>query len=798
MKEIVVQSVETQMVASDEDERSSLRSRPEFDSDVFQRAQSQLAAVLKRNNNISTAPSDPWPAARTESYPVLQRRTSSKAQNRQNRASNGNHGASAKVKVETSDSLAEACRLAAESLGVTLRIPPELSQSMPMLQRLQRLLDFSCLHSRKVLLRDEWWRHDNGSMVGFLIGGSEGSATGKPDELPHPVALLPVSANSYRLLDPQTGTNVLIDKRTEGRLDRTAFMLYPAAIAPLPYAKDLLGPAIQRHWRDLLLILLMAVAGGLLNMLMPIITGVIYGSVIPSGYQPELAQLAFGLCAAAFGACAFQITRALSVLRLTGKLDLHLQSIVWGRLLALPASFFRRFRVGDLADRVRGIRTIRQLLFADVTTTALALITTITSFGLLFYYSWRLALLASCLVVFLIAATTMLSLLQVRYLRRSVDLQGRLSSLTFSLVQAISKLRSSGAEIRSYGIWAKQFAERSHYALKAQRVVALQASLNAFYIVGSELTLFAVMGSGLRKRLSLSDFLAFSAAFGQVQAALLTFITLIPDLLSILPLYKRLEPILVERAEIEGDQQAVELLGGIEVTNVSFRYHKAGSPVIDSVSFKARPGQFVAIVGPSGSGKSTLIRLLLGFESPDSGCIHYDGRDLASIDLKCLRRQIGTVLQNSKPITGDIFTNIVGSTSGNLEAAWEAARIAGIDEEIRSMPMGMHTMIGEGATTFSGGEQQRLMIARAVVNRPGIILFDEATSALDNPTQDNVQRCLEHLSATRIVVAHRLSTIRHADRIYVLNNGRIVEEGNYQELWERGGYFAEMAQRQMY
>jgi ATP-binding cassette subfamily C protein len=215
------------------------------------------------------------------------------------------------------------------------------------------------------------------------------------------------------------------------------------------------------------------------------------------------------------------------------------------------------------------------------------------------------------------------------------------------------------------------------------------------------------------------------------------------------------------------------------------------------VSLQCRPGEFVALVGPSGSGKSTLLRLLLGFEAPEAGAIRYDRRDLAALDARAVRRQIGTMLQNGRLLAGDIFTNIVGASTLTLEDAWAAARLAGLDEDIRQLPMGMHTVLSDGASTLSGGQRQRLLIARAIVHKPRLLFFDEATSALDNRTQEIVGESLERLAVTRLVIAHRLSTIQKADRIYVLERGRIVESGTYRELMQRRGVFAALARRQL-
>jgi ATP-binding cassette subfamily C protein len=632
-------------------------------------------------------------------------------------------------------------------------------------------------------------------VIGFLSKAQDGGA-GITEYLAHPVALLPSSA-SYRMVDPTTGSVRAVNAEVAKELHEYAFMLYSTALNEVHVPQGLVAYLFRRHWRELGAIVAIAIAGGLVTMLIPIVTGIIYGRIIPNGYRSELSQLVAVLFAAALGACTFQVIRATSVLRLKIKLDLHLQPLVWGRLLALPVSFFRRFSVGDLADRIQGMGAIRQLLLADVTTTALALVTSVTSFGLLFYYSWRLGLLASGLLLSFTVVTFVLTLLQLRHRRVALELQGKLSTLAFAFVDGIAKLRSSGAEIRSYARWAGQYAEHARSGLRAQSIANLQAGLTTFYLLASELLLFAFVGFRLSSRLSVGSFLAFSAAFGQIQAALLTFSSVIPELVAILPLYRRLEPVLTESPEVADAKEEIELSGDVEVRNVSFRYQERGPSVLDRISLKVGKGEFVAIVGPSGSGKSTLIRLLLGFETPTSGSIAYDDRELASLDLKSVRRQIGTVLQNSKPIPGDILSNIIGGTNRDIGDAWNAARMAGIDQEIKAMPMGMQTLIGEGAKMFSGGERQRLMIARAVVNKPRIVLLDEATSALDNPAQEKIQLCLEQMKITRIVVAHRLSTVRRADRIYVFENGRIIDEGTYEDLSQKDGYFTKMMSRQV-
>jgi ABC-type bacteriocin/lantibiotic exporter with double-glycine peptidase domain len=265
-----------------------------------------------------------------------------------------------------------------------------------------------------------------------------------------------------------------------------------------------------------------------------------------------------------------------------------------------------------------------------------------------------------------------------------------------------------------------------------------------------------------------------------------------------IPMMESIRPILEATPEnIALKPEIQDLTGDIEVVNIYFRYQPDSPLVLDNVSLHVRPGEFVAVVGASGSGKSTLLRLLLGFETPESGSVYYDRQDITSFDPSSVRRPAGTVVQQARLSTGNILTNITGMTNATFEDAWEAARAVGLDDDIRQMPMEMYTVITGGISTLSGGQRQRIMIARAIINRPRILFFDEATSALDNKTQQIVSRSLEKLQATRVVIAHRLTTIQNADRIYVMDGGRIVETGTYAELLSMGGKFTDLVKRQM-
>jgi NHLM bacteriocin system ABC transporter ATP-binding protein len=692
---------------------------------------------------------------------------------------------------ETPDPLLAACRLVGQAKGLELRARPDWETGPKQGDRLAQICNASRIRSRRVILRDDWWRRDNGPLVAFRFLDAE-------QKVRRPVALLPTSPRSYEMVDPVERTRTPVDTAVAETLAGDAHMFYP----PLPERPvtrgDLLRMAVEGQRDDLLTIFFMGLGGGLLGLLVPILTGQVFGNLIPSADRSQLLQVTLALIVAALAGSIFQVTRSIAVLRLGGKADGSVQSAVWDRLLSLPVSFFRRYTVGDLANRSLGINAIREMLMGNVLTLVLGAVFSVFSFALLFYYSWRLALLATGLVALFTAVTAALVWLQLRHQRALLELQGRIASLLFGLINGISKLRVAGAEARAYARWADRFAEQRRRTLAAQRAANAQTAFNAVYGVLTSLAIFAVVGITTTEAMPIGEFLAFNAAFGQFLSAALSLVGVFSSVLTMVPIYERLQPILETLPEVdESKAEPGELSGEIEFSHVSFRYQNDGPLILDDVSFRAGPGEFIALVGPSGAGKSTCLRLLLGFEKPTSGSIYFDGQDLAGLAIQSVRRQIGVVLQTGRPMAGSLFSNIVGSSNLSMDDAWEAARMAGLEEDIKAMPMGMHTVVSEGAETFSGGQKQRILIARAIVNRPRIVLFDEATSALDNRTQEIVSRSLERLKATRIVIAHRLSTILNADRIYVMESGRVVEEGTYQELLRNNGPFARLAERQL-
>jgi NHLM bacteriocin system ABC transporter ATP-binding protein len=694
-----------------------------------------------------------------------------------------------------------ACSLVGQALGLAVQAPPDLSGSRTWEDALRDIARASRIRYRQVALRGAWWRMDNGPLLARLTfaGGTEGEGIRGQAE-PRPVALWPTSTSGYEILDPTAQTRQPVTPEIAAALAPLATMLY----RPLPNraitALDLLKFGLWGTKKDLLTVLFMGLAAGLLGLVPPVMTGILFDVVIPRADRSQLWPLGLALLIAALAVAMFQLVQNMAVLRLEGKLEASIQPAIWDRLLQLPARFFRQYSAGDLADRAMGVNTIQRILSRTAITSVLSGMFSIFSFGLLFYYDFRLALVASGLIFIFVTVTLSAGYFQVRYQRTLANHQGQIASLVLQFITGMAKFRIAGIEERAFALWARAFSEQRKIAFKARTVANSLAVFNAAYPILASLVIFAALALINRDqaRLSTGAFLAFNTAFIQLLFASLAVSSAFISVLKTVPIYERVKPILQTQPEVHLiKSHPGELRGEIDVNRVAFRYKDDEPLVLKDLSLHINAGEFVAIVGPSGCGKSTLLRLLLGFETPLSGAIYYDDHDLAGLDIEAVRRQLGVVLQDGQLIAGDIFSNIVGSSSLTIGDAWAAARLVGLEAEIAQMPMGMHTIISPGGGNLSGGQRQRLLIARAIANKPRILFFDEATSALDNLAQAVVSQSLERLHATRVVIAHRLSTVIHADRIYVIDEGRVVERGTYEALIQRNGLFAELAERQL-
>ena len=679
------------------------------------------------------------------------------------------------------------------ALGVEIR-PPAASEDVKRVQDpVEAIARASHIRVRRIQLRDNWWQKDCGPMLAFTL----------QENLP--VALLPISDTCYQLYAPWQQKRVSVDARIAAALAPTGYVFY----RPLPNKQlktfDLLQFAVQGHSKELIVIVVMGITISLLGMLTPQATAILIDKAIPDANRGLLSQLVVGLLAAAFGGMLFQLALGFATIRLETFADSATEAAVWDRLLNLKATFFRSFSVGDLNSRVTAISQIRQRLGNTVFKTIFSSMFSLLNLGLLFYYSIYLALIACVVALINIAVTIISGMLIVRKVRPLLEQEGQIFGVMVQLINGVAKLRVAKAEARAFAYWGKKYTHQLKLMLSTQGIEDSLAVINQVLPVLTTAAIFwfatTLIGQSQTPgatSLSTGTFLAFNVAFGTFIHGVTSLSSTVVEVLQVLPLWQRAQPILQGELEINSSQaDPGRLSGKLVVDRVSFRYRDDGPLTLDDVSIHAQPGEFIAIVGPSGSGKSTLLRLLLGFEFPKSGSIYYDGQDLASVDVHAVRRQLGVVIQNSRLMSASIFENIASGAVLTMDEAWQAAQMAGFADDVAAMPMQMHTVVSEGGSNLSGGQRQRLLIARALAFKPRILLFDEATSALDNRTQAIVSQSLEQLKVTRIAIAHRLSTIQNADRIYVLQAGKVVQQGSFTDLANQPGLFAQLMLRQM-
>jgi NHLM bacteriocin system ABC transporter ATP-binding protein len=668
------------------------------------------------------------------------------------------------------------------ALDLEIRSPVEVDLD-PLCDPLEAISAASQIRVRRITLPVDWWKTAAGPLLGF--SGEQ------------VIALLPVQ-NTYEVYNPTQNTRIPLTAAFLKSLDSTAYTFYrpfPSALNAI----ELLRFAMCGRLKDLVTIVVMGIITTLLGMLSPQATGFLIDHAIPDANRNLLVQLGLGLFASTLGSIVFQWVQTIALLRFTTATDTDVQSALWDRLLKLPATFFRDYTIGDLSSRVSAVSQIHHLLSGTVLKTIFVGIFSVLNLGLLLSYNSKLALLAISIALVYMVITLLSGLLTLRKMRPLLAQQGLLLGVMVQIINGVSKLRVAGAEARAFNHWGKQYRQQLHLTLSTQQIEDVLHAVNSVLPGLTNVLIFFSATQMLQQgnTFSIGTFLAFNAAFGSFLSGATSLSSTVIDVLSIFPLWQRAQPILNATPEVNSDKRDPgKLSGRLAVDRVTFRYQSEGKAILKDISLRAEPGEFIAIVGASGSGKSTLFRLLLGFEQPASGRVLYDAQDLAGLDVYGVRRQLGVVLQNGQLNSASIFDNIVGNSLTTLEKAWEAADRAGLAADIQSMPMGIHTVVSEGGANLSGGQRQRLLIARALALKPKILLFDEATSALDNQTQAVVSASLDLLNVTRIAIAHRLSTIRHADRIYVLEEGRIVQEGSFEQLVQQPGLFTELIDRQ--
>ncbi len=635
---------------------------------------------------------------------------------------------------------------------------------------------------RRVELHGEWWKDNTGCLLGSTIEGDV-------------VAIFPRKWGGYEYISPE-GERIKINSQTAKNLNVDAFCFYRAFPLKSLKIRDLLKFMVESlSFVDVVFILSSYLVAQLLGMAGPIIQKIIYKDIIPSGALALIWPLATFYVGKAVGKTLMSITSSIVSNRLGSRMTLSVNSAIMIRFFTLPTKFFKGYTAGELASRMGYIASLCQIIRQSFAST-LSAVFSFAYFFQMYQYGPSLVLPGMIIVFVTVAYQIFITFYRQSIYNKKLEIDPKLQSWTYALFGGIQKIKVTGSEKRAFAKWAEIYSDVKKLDYSPPLLIKISGIISLIIsTVGQMVLYYCTVTTGV----SLDDYMGFNMAYGSVTAAIMSLSGIALQIANLQPILKMIKPVMEQKPESgSGRKIPTALSGNIEMNNISFKYDKDGPTILDNISLKVKKGEYIGIVGKTGCGKSTLMRILLGFEDPDAGAVYYDGHDLTSLDLRSVRQKIGVVMQNGSLFPSDIFSNIIiTSPWKTMDDAWEAARMAGIEEDIKAMPMGMHTLISEGAGGLSGGQKQRLMIARAIINRPSILFLDEATSALDNITQNHVSNSIAKLNSTRVVIAHRLSTIKNCDRILVMDKGKIVEQGTYDELMDKKGEFYELAIRQV-
>ena len=651
-------------------------------------------------------------------------------------------------------------------------------------EKLDYLLTASDIMFRKVTLEQGWSRDAMGVMVTSL---KDSGAV---------ITVVRNGAGVYVYKDPKTGKNVTVHKAEEQKIGNEAYCFY----RPLPLRSLTLKDLIRYMtdsvdtW-DIASFIIASLMVTLVGMILPKLNHILMGEVVTYGSMQLLGAVMSFMLFAMISSFMLSIIKQFVQSRIRTKLSVNVQAAAMMRVLSLPAAFFKSYSSGELSQYLAYVNSLCTTLVDSIFSTAITGIFSLVYLTQIFSYAKSLVIPSLVVSVLTLGLSIAGNMAQSQINKELMELSAQERGLTYALMGGVEKIRLSGAENRVFTKWLDLYTRGADLKFNPPVIVKFQKVFNAAITLTGTIVMYFI---AVKTRVSVADYYAFNTAYAYVSGALNAITSVAIAAATVKPSLELIRPLMEAEPEKHvGRESVATITGNIELSHVTFRYEKEGRKIIDDLSLKIPARQYVAIVGKTGCGKSTLLRLLLGFEQPESGAIFYDRKDIQTLDLGSLRKLIGTVLQEGELFSGSIFENItISAPNLTLQEAWDAAEIAGIADDIRAMPMGMSTVLQEGGGGISGGQKQRIMIARAVAPKPKLLLLDEATSALDNITQKQVSDALDRMRCTRIVIAHRLSTIRHCDRILVMDGGKIVEDGKYEQLIEKGGVFAELVERQ--
>lgn len=486
--------------------------------------------------------------------------------------------------------------------------------------------------------------------------------------------------------------------------------------------------------------------------------------------------------------------------RFEKRVTINIQSILMQRLLRMPVQFFDDYTIGDLGHRILIVDSLTKLLGPNQMGAFLSFIFSVISFSVMMYCSWQLTLCTLFLASVVLFLSTWGLLRILPHVEEHSESMGQAHGFMFNAINGISRIKLFTKESVVHKRWSDTYNHARDSLFSAYNIGIWRFTL---FGVLQSLFVFLLFGTvtWLSNILSVKFFMVYFLAFMQFIVMFIAFLMNANSIVTIKSVCKRLKPILNSKPEPSTSQQLTETCNLFEVSiyfkALYFKYPTSTLPILKGINCSIEPGQHTAFVGLSGSGKSTILKLLLGFYLPDKGGIYFGDQPLHQLDFLALRRGVGIVFQDSKLIAGTIFENIIGHTDVTEERAWYVAKLIGLDKFIQNLPMGMQTTVSQHMNLISGGQKQLILIARALVHEPRLLLLDEATNSLDNLSQERVVQGINDLKITRVSIAHRLSSIKHADKIMVLEQGQIVESGTYSELIGKKKAFYKLAENQL-
>ena len=651
---------------------------------------------------------------------------------------------------------------------------------------ISEIADLSHFAYREVLLQEKWYKTDSGVLLVY-------------NEKKEPMVCIPKGRNSYVLYNPIDESVTPLSHKNAEKFDSKGFMLYRPFNSESVNRKEMVGfckKSINR--KDTMILLVFSIISALIGLITPIISSKLYDEYIPLGTLSVLFQLGCVMGTFMIANVMFSIVKNITSFRITSRMAYDTQSAVYDRLFNLPESFFRKYESDYLAQRAMSTSMVVNTVATVAIMSVICLIYVIIYLIRMLCYSVKMSIIGLLMVIVYAVIYYLINKAAIKHKKQMADLDGKTTSIMYQLINGLSKLRIAGVEESAIYEYTKPYVKQRNYEEKYNNIISVSTVLSIVANSIFTMAIYIIVVKG-KVDISIGDFVAFNTVFGSFVGYSLQITNQLCEFKKIKPQVERLKPILLECPEFDDTNGLPgDLSGGIEINNVTFAYSDDLPNVIEDLSLNVKPGEYLGIVGPSGCGKSTLMKLLLGFEKPKIGKIYYDNKDIESLDKRQLRKKMGVVLQNGKLISGSIFENItITCPHATTKDVKRVIKDVGLEDDIKKMPMGLHTILSEDCGTISGGQQQRILIARAVISNPKILIFDEATSALDNVTQRAVCETLEKMDSTRIVIAHRLSTIINCDRIIVMDHGKIVEQGSYDELINQGGMFAQLASRQI-